>query len=298
MLHSTTLKRPPGRLPIFLLAPILREPLLHFFLIGSLLFAVGAWHRARTDDHTIVVTANEVQHLRDAYRQQFGGDPPPAALRQMVDKFIDEEVLYRAGLARGLDRDDEIVRRRIVQKMQFAEQDLAPPPEPSLAQLDAFYQSHLALYREPARVTFSHIFFASDASQAEASRSRAEHLLPTLSDAKARAPELGDNFPDLYDYAEFGPEQALHLFGESELTERLFDAPVGHWAGPYRSSYGWHLVFIAGREPEQTLPFDAVRDRVRADAMAAWGEETNRQAFAALKAQYAVVRDDREAASP
>ncbi len=65
-------------------------------------------------------------------------------------------MLYREGVARGLDHDDEIIRRRVVQKVQFLSQDLATPPAPAKADLRAHFQSHAAAYREVERATFSH----------------------------------------------------------------------------------------------------------------------------------------------
>ena len=75
---------------------------------------------------------------------------------------VHDEILYRQGLALKLDQDDMIVRRRVVQKMQFLMQDLNPPAEPTVAQLQAYYDAHAAKYIKPPRATFSHIYFSAD----------------------------------------------------------------------------------------------------------------------------------------
>jgi hypothetical protein len=274
----------------------LSEPLFHFFIIGLILFVAGAQYKRATSEYRIEVTPERVDHLALAYRLQFGATPSPSALEAMIDRWVDEEVLYREGLALKLDRDDEIVRRRIVQKMQFLQQDLQAPAEPTDAQLQAYYDAHQSRYATPAQVTFSHIFFSPDRGGDEAARQRAVAALTGLNDATQRAPDRGDSFPDLYDYSDFGPTQAMRLFGPTPLAQMLFLAPVGQWAGPYRSGYGWHLVYVQSRRPPATPPLSAVRDQVRADEMADDQAAANRRAFAATRARFTVVREDQ--ASP
>jgi parvulin-like peptidyl-prolyl isomerase len=271
---------------------VLREPLVHFFAIGLVIFAVAEHHRMATDRYRIVVTPARVAELANRYQAEYGAAPSAAALARLVDHDVDEEVLYREGLARGLDRDDEIIRRRIVQKMQFLTQDMAAPAEPSPDELRAYYQAHRTQYAAPPAVSFSHIFFADGADGPDGSRRRAAAVLARLPAATARAPERGDPFPDLYDYAGFGPEQARRLFGESELSRRLFTAPAGRWVGPFRSSYGWHLVRVQAVTPGRIPPFEAVQARVRDDAMGEAQAKANQRGFAALKSRFTIVRED------
>jgi peptidyl-prolyl cis-trans isomerase C len=272
---------------------ILREPLFHFFLVGLVLFVAAERHRTATDVYRIVVTPERVAKLTNAYRLQFGADPTPAGLEVLIDKDIDEEVLYREGVALKLDRDDAIVRRRVVQKMQFLEQDLAAPAEPTEAELQRYYPSHLARYATPEKVSFSHIYFSADRGGDQAARQRAEVALAGLDDGTTRAPDRGDSFPDLYDYSSFGPDQAVRLFGDGEFSHMLFKAPVGHWAGPFRSSYGWHLVRVQSKAASRTPPVSEIRDQVRDDAIAAAQVISNEKSFQALKARFTVVRQDR-----
>jgi hypothetical protein len=273
-----------------------REPLLHFFAVGLVLFAAAERHRTQADLYRIVVTPERVRQLVEAYRAEFGTAPGPKTLAGLVDHDVDEEALYREGLARKLDQDDEIVRRRIVQKMQFLEQDLSAPAEPSAAELAAWFRTHRGDYVQPASLSFSHIYFSDVHGGSDAARARALSTLARLSDTTQRAPERGDPFPDLYDYAGFGPEQAKRLFGDSEISRKLFQAPQGRWIGPLRSGYGWHLVRVQSVQPARSLDFDEARERVRADVLAAEQEAANQRAFAALKARFTVVRQDQGAA--
>jgi hypothetical protein len=270
---------------------LLREPLVHFFAAGLVLFAAFEHHRAATDLYRIEVTPERVNQLVAGYRAEFGGPPSARRVDELVDHYVDDEVLYREGLARKLDRDDEIVRRRVVQKMQFLQQDLAAPAEPTEAELAAYYQAHRADYATPAAVGFSHVYFADVAGGPDAARRRAQAVLAGLSDAIVRAPERGDSFPDLYDYAGFSPDAVRRLFGDSELSRQLFVLPPGRWAGPFRSSYGWHLVRVQSVEPSRIPPFEAVRTGVRDALVASRQAAANRDSFQALRARFTVVRD-------
>src|SRR5690242_17102463 len=129
----------------------LREPLLHFVVAGFVLFLAGEAHRRETDPLRIVVTPEREARLVNRYVLQFGSPPEAATRAALVDREIEEEMLFRQGLALGLDRNDELVRRRIVQKMQFLLEDVSPPAEPADAELRAFYSLHADRYTTPAR---------------------------------------------------------------------------------------------------------------------------------------------------
>ena len=271
-----------------------REPLVHFFLAGLILFfAVDAYKR-ETSVYRIEITPERVTALENSYRQQFGAPPTPTAREALIDRYVDEEIFFRQGVAMGLDRGDEIVRRRVVQKMQFLQQDLQSPREPSMDELRSWYSDHLGQYTLPPQVSFTHIFFSAGQDGDAGARSRAQAVLTGLGGDITRAPERGDSFPDLYDYTGFGPTEAARLFGATPLAQALFTAPTGQWAGPFQSGYGWHLVYIAARRAPRTQPFESVRDQVRADWLAAEQARSNQHAFNALKSHFVVVRRDRE----
>jgi peptidyl-prolyl cis-trans isomerase C len=285
--------RRSARLLLSLFSTLAREPLAHFFIVGVLLFALLEDHQSQSDRYRIVITPERIRQLATEYRAEAGSEPDRQKLSDLVDRYVAEEVLYREGTARGLDRDDAIVRRRIVQKMQFLEQDLATPSEPTEAQLAAYYRANRKQYEAPATVTFTHVFFAATSGAATTARDRALRVLAHLPASVTRAPDRGDAFPDLYDYANFDSEQVRRLFGDGEISRNLFGVPRDHWAGPFRSEYGWHLVRVQSITPARLASLDEVRDRVRADLIAAGQETVNRDWLEKLRARFTVVRSDR-----
>jgi len=269
----------------------LREPIVHFIVIGLALFIAGEIHQRRTDIHRIVVTPEREAQLANRYVMQFGKRPDAKTLESLVAQDVDEEILFRQGLALKLDQGDEIVRRRIVQKMKFLLEDTQAPPEPSEAQLQSYFAAHAERYATPPQVSFSHIFFSTDEGE-EAARRRANAVLGKLSQAVKRAPDLGDPFPDHYDFAGFEPEQVTRVFGRTAFSEAALSAPIGQWVGPIRSGYGWHLLYIDARSEARRPTLAEVRNDVRADYFKAEQRKLNAAAFADLARTFTVVRSE------
>jgi len=266
---------------------ILREPLLHFFAIGLVLFLAGQAWRDAHDRRRIVVTPERVAELSEKYRLQFGSAPSPEELKTVVDRYVREEALLREGLALGLDRDDEIVRRRIAQKVEFLNQDRALPRAPSDAQLETWFKAHAADYVTPVRTSFTQLYFSPD--RPGDTQARAAAALAALKGGASPEAVDADPFPDQSSFVRLAPAEARRLFGDSEMARGLEAAPVGAWSGPYRSGYGWHLVRADAREAAGRPAFAAVKDQVREDYMADAQRQANEEAIGRLVARYKVV---------
>jgi hypothetical protein len=266
---------------------ILREPLAHFLIAGILIFAVSHWLEERSKRYVIDVTAGDVQRIANSYVQQYGALPTPGQLRTMIGNYVREEIYLREGLTLGLDKDDEIVRRRVAQKFDFLQQDMAVPREPSEAALHRWFDSHRALYAIPARRSFDHLYFAIDQRGEAAAKALADKALAALR-AGGTAP-AGDTFPGPGVIRLLSQPDTNRLFGGSAFAKQVFTAPAGQWAGPFRSGFGWHLVRVSEAEPSHARGFDAAK----ADALIDW-READRQArnngnYEALLKQYRVT---------
>lgn len=273
-----------------LLRRVLREPVVHFIVVGFVLFFAGEIHRRQVDINRIVVTPQREAHLATRYELQFGAPPDRQTLTQLVERDIEEEILFRRGLALELDKDDEIVRRRIVQKMQFLLQDLTAPSEPSEAEIAAYYGAHADRYARPAQVTFSHVYFAGDAGE-DVARARAANALELLASGKVRAGDVGDPFPDRHHFSAYEPEQVYRLFGRTQFSDATWSAPPERWMGPYRSGYGWHLIHVDARSPARQQELAVVRERVRTDYLLDAQTRSNATAFNELASEFTVVRE-------
>jgi len=266
------------------------EPLVHFALLGLILFLAGRLYEAHANLYRIEISPAHVAQLSRKYALQFGHPPDPSTLETLIRDDTRDEILFRQGQAMKLGQDDEIVRRRVVQKEQFLLQNLNPPAEPTEAELSAYYDDHKAAYAAPARVTFSHIYFAAAQGGDAAAKARARAVLAKLAQGVTRAPERGDPFPDLYDFSAFEPEQVVRLFGHTPFAEAVFSAPVGRWSGPFQSAYGWHLIYVDNRTAGEQAPLSEVRERVRTDYLQDAQDRANTAAFDKIAKRFTIVR--------
>lgn len=278
--------------PVRVFMRVVKEPLVHFLLVGVVLWVASSHYRAAHDDYRIVVTAQTIERIKADYRAEYGSDPAPGRLRNLVNAYVDGEILYREGQARGLAADDEIVRRRIIQKTAFMIEGVDTPAPPSDDVLRAWYDARAESYASQGKVSFTHVFFAAEPGTEQQSRKRALAVLDGLKPGTLRAPVRGDPFPDLSDFTDFTSADARRLFGTSAMATALFAAPVGTWAGPFRSAYGWHLVRVSSAQAGRPQPFERVRDQVREDWIEQARKDANARHLAEIRARYTVVGAD------
>jgi hypothetical protein len=272
-----------------MLRRVIREPLIHFLVAGVLIFAVyDAFNEdaLKSSPDKIVIGDAEMQFLRAQHEKLWGRPPTDPELAPLVQEFIREEVLYREGVAMGLDQDDVIVRRRIGQKMEFLIGDLAVPSEPDDETLAKYLEANRDKYREPPRLTFTHVYFNVD-RRGEQARADAEAVLAELGD-RERAPEVGDRFALSVDYAGKTAREVDQTFGPA-FGEQLVEAPVGAWFGPVESAYGLHLVRILVHTEPRMPDFDELRDRLSNDYSFETRQAANAEALEWLTERYRIV---------
>jgi hypothetical protein len=216
--------------------------------------------------------------------------PAPEQLRKLESDYVDDEVRYREALRLGLDRDDEIVRRRLIQKMMFLQRDLSTPATPTEQALRAYYDVHAADFRTAPSLQFEQIYFSPDAggwSQAQARAARAAAHLHVRPDRQSVA---GDESPVVVPPGEMTREQAMALFGDTPVIDALFGGKQNTWSEPVRSGYGWHLVRVTHQTAPQVPPLDQVRPQVEAAWRDAETVRNEQRELADLRGLYQIVR--------
>ena len=136
---------------------LLREPLLHFVLLGAAIFAAHSLLANHSVDRPaeIIVTQGKLENLVIGFTRTWQRPPTDEELQGLIRDYVREEAAYRKALAMGLDRDDTIVRRRLRQKLEFISDDLVAQTEPTDANLQAFLAAHPEDFRkEPALYIF------------------------------------------------------------------------------------------------------------------------------------------------
>ncbi len=237
----------------------------------------------------VIVDAGRTESLARQFERTRMRPPTRRELRDLVDAYVKEEILYREALALGLDRNDPVVRRRMRQKMEARAADRADRQQPTDADLEAFMNAHPEMFRSAGRVSFRQVFL-DPGNSAGSIDARAERLRGRLNgdpEAVDMADAQGDPtlLPGQLNSAT--ETAAARIFGEA-FAGALADAPIGRWIGPIPSGSGVHLVRVSAREPGRLPALDAVRAAVEREWSAEQRAEADGRFYDALRARYTV----------
>jgi peptidyl-prolyl cis-trans isomerase C len=280
----------PARTP---LTRWLREPLVHFLLIGLLLFVaygVRSHSAGQQFGNRIQLTLDDVGQLQIGFAAQWQRQPTPEELSGLVESRVREEILYREALTMGLDKDDTIVKRRMAQKMEFLSEDVANAHEPSSAELKIWYEKNGDKLAQPSRATFRHLYFSPDHRGQRAHNDAGQALSKIAGepqDSKIAA-ALADRFMFQDYYGDRSPEQLAKEFGP-QFAQSIFKLKPGSWQGPIESGYGWHLVFVQSFTPGRIPAFEEVEPAVKTAWLSDQRAEEWRKTYATMRAKYQVV---------
>jgi hypothetical protein len=272
---------------------LLREPLLHFMFIGAviyLLYGVFAEPVPQETDKTIVVTAGEVEWMQASWQKRWNRPPTAKELENQIQQYIKETVLYREALTMGLNKHDQIIRRRLAQKLEFLAKDLVALTTPTDEELQAYFDEHKARYQEPTRYTFTQVFFDPD-KRGDTTLDDAEKIKATLiaqGDAIDDPGALGDGFMLQNYYPEKDSVEIQKQFGRG-FTESLLKLSPGQWHGPVLSGYGVHLVFVSNISEPPPPQFAEEKAQVEQEWKREKGEALNKQFYTSLRERYTVI---------
>jgi len=258
-----------------------REPLVHFLVAGTLVFAWFAWRGEPVDPASRVIDVDREMQAQIAlgYERMMNRAPTDAELDGLIDQYVREEVLYREALRLGFDRDDAVVRRRMAQKMEMSASASVETAQPSDADLRKWYEEHPERFATEVEYSFDQLWFETEGeAQSTLARLRGSAdwrqyggviSLPASLERKSRRDVL----------ANFG-EQFVAGLDQLEQQEQ--------WQGPVPSGLGWHLVRLHARIPGKVPPLDAIREEVLNDWRTATIAERKERAYQLLRDAYRV----------
>jgi hypothetical protein len=268
---------------------MLREPLVHFLFAGAVLFVLFATVGDQSADGAVIeVTPEQRALIAGRFARAWGRQPTAEELRGAMDAWVREEMLYREGVALGLDRGDPVLRGRISQKMLMVA-EAAASTTPEEGELEAFFAEHREDYRRAPVWSLTQVFFSAGAGGTESTETR-ERL------EAAREALAGGADPAQFGNATLLPtslENAVGsyvtgVFGE-DFSAALDSLAPGVWSGPVTSAFGQHLVRVDARAGGELPSLDQVRERVLQDWAVAQREAARDALVAALRARYEVV---------
>jgi len=277
---------------------ILKEPLVHFLLLGAAIFVAYSYVSKVTggEPGKIVVTQGQIASMVEGFTLTWQRPPTSEELEGLIRDRVREEVFYREALALGLDKDDLIIRRRLRQKMEFVSEDLAVPEEPSHEELQAYLNAHAATFATERRFSFRQVYLNPERHGENLPRD-AGRLLAGLKQAGAKASlaSLGDPFLLEHEFDNASIRDVGNMFGE-QFAAALDSLAPGQWQGPVESGYGVHVVFLTERTEGRLPPLEDVREAVRREWANARRLEADAQFYQTLLRRYTVIIETPRAA--
>lgn len=233
---------------------LIKEPLIHFLSIGVLLFLLYGILNNKESKTEIIIDSNLVDEMASKWELKRDRQPNMQELKGMVDEYITQEVLYREALAMNLDHNDEIIKRRLAQKMEFISDGLAESLQPTEEILLTYFEKNKNSYKKPPIYTVQQIYFSTN--KRENAFNDAKNAL-----SKEHPEQFGDQLSLKQEYINSNTQQLAIDFGNA-FAYALDSLPINKWAGPISSGFGWHIVFINEKETSGFYTFNEVKDRV------------------------------------
>ncbi len=285
---------PAASAPTAIWRRLVGEPLMQFVAVGAVLFGAYSFVTPKTEEgvdmNRIELTRDDVRQLAVTWLAQGRPLPTPEQLGSLMEQKVTEEILFREAVSLGLDRDDEIIKRRLAQKMDFLAADVAALDEPNNATLAEWYAKHSERFALAPHLSFRHLYFSID-KRGEATREAAASAIPLVSGKPADSAEVasvGDAFMFRNYYGDATPEQVAKEFGP-EFAKAIFNLTPGSWQGPVPSGYGWHLVWIDSAEPGRVPAFEEVAPAVKTAWMDDRYAEVKQNALREMRSRYIVT---------
>lgn len=319
-----------------------RSPLLHFLLLGLVLYGVQNLWSSQSDEATalanfrIDIDEARVAILSQEFEQQMGRRAGPLDLERLIDAEVDEEVLFREALSRGLLERDPGVQTRLIQKMLFLEGDAAiqEAPEllrrarelglqegdivvrrilvqkmkllgaqlshneaPTASEIAERYEAARKDYTDPDRATLSHVFVSADAHGTSA-RTEASRLRDQILRG-GLSPQRAIPMGDSFPLGHHLARRSARDLDRSfgaAFSEAVFAAPTAEWSEPVSSAYGEHLLWIEALEVGKPRPLEEVQDQIRHALAREKGDAKLKASLRRWRSRYAVSAP--EAARP
>lgn len=242
--------------------PFLRSPLLHFFLLGGLVFGFYALmippEAQPPRDDVLRLSDNDADRLADGFMAAWGRPPTDDEAAGLVRDWVVEEAMVREALALGLDQGDAIIRNRLRAKMEFLAEAPAAAITPDDETLSAYFDDNRDRYARPATLGFAQILLPEDASAEDIDRLRADLAQGTDPASIGQATMLPPAMDGM-------PVPSIERVFGGGFGAAVAALPPQSWSGPVTSGYGRHLVKVQTVQNADLPALDTVRDRVLAD---------------------------------
>lgn len=264
---------------------IISDPLFTFLILSLFIFIYYAYVSDDTNhlDNTIVMTDHDIDRLIDIYQRTWSAAPDSLALRRLIDQELKNEIFYSEGLKMNLDHNDEIIRRRLVQKYEFLIKDISDNSSPTVEQLKKYYKRHQERYLTEANYTMSQYYFSPDVS--DDAEEEAQQFYNNVRDQESEGLIAGNPLHLPREQVNKTAAQLIQDFGAS-FVEGVSQFTTTGWQEPIQSGYGWHVIKLKAIVLSEAQPFEFVSDEVAQDYRSDQLSNYNDGLYEALRKEY------------
>ncbi len=269
---------------------LLKEPFVHFIFIGIALFVLYGLVNDKTNSkNTILINDFDVANIIASWEMQRKRPPTEKELQNLINLKVKQEIFYQEALKMNLDHNDEIIKRRLAQKMKFLSNDIASLKEPTDEELRKYFKDHSEKYLTPYSYSLYQITFSPDKRENnfnDALETIKQYPNATFKEMK----DKGDKLPFFYFFDEVTANELGLQFG-SRFPEALLNKEINKWIGPIPSGFGHHLVFITKIIEPQLPEFNSIKKDIINDYEYDYQKEINELIYTELKKKYTIEFD-------
>jgi parvulin-like peptidyl-prolyl isomerase len=269
---------------------ILQEPLLQFLLIGLGFFILyGLVNKQKDGEDIIVIDTYDVDNIIASWEMQWKRLPTDEELKSLIQQNIKQEIFYQEALKMKLDHNDEIIKRRLAQKMQFLSNDIVSMSEPTIEELTKYYDSNFENYLTPYSFSFYQIVFSQD-NRKDPKRDAENELIELGHSSIEQSKKKGDKLPFPFFFENVDEGEINRQLGLN-FSKSLETLDTGAWHGPIQSGFGYHLVYLIKKTGPQIPDFETVKKEVKRDMEYENQKKMNELIFEELKKNYTIKFD-------
>lgn len=278
-----------------MLSRLKKEPLIKFLIISVLIYVTYSFYGRRdaetlAKENSITITANEIAIMEFGWQQRYNRNPTAEELQKLIDTRVKETVLYAEAKKMGLDKDDVVLKRRVVLQFRNLIAGLINAPEPTKEELSIYFKKNIEVYVPDEVISLTQLFFDPDKRE-ETTLEDAEKALKRLQNLKDFPSDIsnyGDNFMLANTYTDITVFQLQKYFGRG-FTKSVLELEPNVWVGPVLSGYGTHLVYISEKKVADAPLLEEVKEMVLVDYLEAEKKELIKIFMDDLIGKYEVV---------
>ena len=276
-----------------------RQPVIQFMGLGLLMFLVNTYilqadSADAEDEFKVSLTAGEVKSMEEVWLSKWQRAPTELEMEGMINQRVEEAILFREAVKIGLDQNDDIIRQRLAQKLEFLSGDLVKPDSATAREVQDYFELNVKNYTTPENITLTQLFVNPNSYGAALTEEVAARLAK-LHGMDPSSPGVG-NYGDQFTLQTYFPDrpqlELAKLFG-SEFASGVFELATDEWIGPVNSQYGVHLVYVSHKNPAVVPEFETVKELVIEDLQREKQIELNDQYIAGILSRYEVIVEDR-----